>query len=397
MLFAFISRMEASPWGGSEELWSQAALRLQGLGHDVVASVRDWKDVAQPRLKELEAAGVVVCRRTSEAMPLWQRGLRRLPGDPFRVQKADWIEELAARKPDFVVISDGTNRVPSYVCNPFIAKKIPFAIVLQAASEAWWPTDAEVNDTAYVLDHAEAVYFVSEGNRELARKQYVKEAAHTEVVRNPFNVDFVARLPWPDEAGGVKFAFVGRLEPGAKGCDILLDVLSGAQWRTRKITVTFYGEGNSAGSVKKYASALGLGNVRFHGHAGNVMDIWKENHVLLLPSRYEGLPLAAVEAMLCGRPCVVTDVGGSAELIEDNATGFVAEAATVRHFNEAMERAWNLRAEWREIGEKAGAKVRAALPRDPAGVFAEKLIELALSKTQPDSLAERNLEPVISR
>jgi glycosyltransferase involved in cell wall biosynthesis len=216
------------------------------------------------------------------------------------------------------------------------------------------------------------------------------------VVRNPFNVDFDASLPWPDAAEGLKLAFVGRLEPGAKGCDILLDVLSSPKWRSRAIEVTFYGEGSSGGSVKSYAESLGLGNVHFRGHVGNVLDIWKENHALLLPSRYEGLPLAAVEAMLCGRPCVVTDVGGSAELIEDDVTGFVAEAATVRHFDEAMERAWGARERLREMGERARAKVRASLPRDPAGVFAGKLVELAVA-TKPGRFANENLEPAISR
>ena len=372
-------------------------MRLRGLGHDVVASVRGWKGATQPRLKELEEAGVGLCRRGSESLPLWQRGLRRLPGDPFHVQKPDWIEALASRKPDFVLISDGTNRVPAYVCQPFAAKKIPFAIVLQAGSEAWWPADAEVNDASYVYDHAEAVYFVSEGNRQLAKKQFVKESPRAEVVRNPFNVDFDANPPWPEATAVMKLAFVGRLEPAAKGCDLLLDVLSKPKWRSRAIEVTFYGEGCSAGSVKKYAEALALGNVHFRGHVGDVVEIWKENHMLLLPSRYEGLPLAAVEAMLCGRPCVVTDVGGSAELIEDNVTGFVAEAATERHFDEAMERAWSVRENWREIGERAGAKIRASLPRDPAGVFAGKLVELAVAKARPASIAIGNLEPANSR
>ena len=47
MRFAFISTMHGSPWGGSEELWSQAATRLKQAGHDVQASVVYW-----PRLSD---------------------------------------------------------------------------------------------------------------------------------------------------------------------------------------------------------------------------------------------------------------------------------------------------------------------------------------------------------
>ena len=49
------------------------------------------------------------------------------------------------------------------------------------------------------------------------------------------------------------------------------------------------------------------------------------NHVHAMPSRIEGLPLVLIEAMLCGRPVVATDVAG-AEVIEDEVTGFLAGA-----------------------------------------------------------------------
>ena len=42
------------------------------------------------------------------------------------------------------------------------------------------------------------------------------------------------------------------------------------------------------------------------------------NHLLVLPSRAEGTPIALVEAMICARPAVVTDVGGNVEWLEDD-------------------------------------------------------------------------------
>ena len=79
--------------------------------------------------------------------------------------------------------------------------------------------------------------------------------------------------------------------------------------------------------------------------------IWKENHILVLPSRYEGLPLVLVEAMWCGRPAVVTDVGGNAELCRDRQTGFVAQSATLASVAEAMERAWEARSDLEADGQ----------------------------------------------
>ena len=378
MLFGFYSRMDTSPWGGSEELWSQAAIRLKGMGHDVTACVQGWDGERHPGLLKLEGAGVEVSYRPRFRPPkLWQRALRKLSRNAVGGSDTDWTEQLAARRPELVIISEGGNDQPRDLCLPFITKNIPFALLMQAAAEAWWPTDHQVEKAATIFQHARAAFFVSEANRRLTKMQYLGECRHAEVIRNPFNVSYDIELPWPEIGEGMRVAFVGRLEPEAKGCDILLDMLSAARWRERRVTITFYGEGHSSGAVRSYAKLLGLENVNFEGHVKNIEDIWRRNHLLALPSRREGLPLAIVEAMLCRRPCVVTDVAGNPELIEDNVTGFVAGAATVRHFDEAMERAWAARDQWKEIGCRAGESVRRLVPRDPAGIFAEKLVKLA--------------------
>jgi glycosyltransferase involved in cell wall biosynthesis len=116
--------------------------------------------------------------------------------------------------------------------------------------------------------------------------------------------------------------------------------------------------------------------VRFGGFVPDVHRIWADYHALVLPSRYEGLPISLVEAMLCGRPSIVTNVSGNPELLEDNVTGFVAAAPTAALLDEAMERAWTRRAEWPAMGVAAAEQVRRRVPPDPAAVFADQLLEL---------------------
>jgi len=96
-----------------------------------------------------------------------------------------------------------------------------------------------------------------------------------------------------------------------------------------------------------------------------------------MPSRFEGLPLAMVEAMLCARPVVATDVAGHAEIIEDGVTGFLAEAPTVGSISAALERFWERRHEAEDIGKAGSRKIRQLLPADPVGVFSSKLRSLA--------------------
>jgi len=95
-----------------------------------------------------------------------------------------------------------------------------------------------------------------------------------------------------------------------------------------------------------------------------VRSIWAENQLLVLPSRSEGTPLALVEAMICGRPAVVTDAGGNVEWVDEPDTGFVAAAATVRSLGAALERAWQAQGQWPEIGTRARA--RALRQYDPS-------------------------------
>src|SRR5712671_811230 len=122
----------------------------------------------------------------------------------------------------------------------------------------------------------------------------------------------------------------------------------------------------------------------FTAHLG-VEDIWASNHVLIMPSRFEGLPLAIVEAMLCGRPVIATDVAGHSEVIEDGVTGFLADAPTVPSMAEALERFWSRRADAQMIGETADSRIRQIFPLDPVRVFSDKLTSIYESMKTPVS------------
>ena len=132
------------------------------------------------------------------------------------------------------------------------------------------------------------------------------------------------------------------------------------------------------------------GRVTLAGHVSRVEDIWAENHVLVMPSRFEGLPLAIVEAMLCRRPVVATDVAGNSEIVEDGITGFLADAPTVGSIARALERLWERRHDLRLMGETAAKHIRNCVPADPAGVFSEKIKCLLASEGHPPQVRNRS-------
>jgi glycosyltransferase involved in cell wall biosynthesis len=86
---------------------------------------------------------------------------------------------------------------------------------------------------------------------------------------------------------------------------------------------------------------------------------------LLLPSAGEGLPISLVEAMICGRVPVATDVGGNAELIIDEYNGFLAVSPATYAFSDALERTWNVKNDWEQIGTNAFNNIKSVIDTKP--------------------------------
>lgn len=373
----FVASVPYEPWGGgAEELWSRAALHLAAEGFDLAASVVA-SSPPHPRVQALTGRGVKMQLRPG-THPLRKRAWRALT-TPGKVPVVVDVEQLiGARPPDLVVISDGAPFPPLDLLETCINKALPFVIIVQCNHYFWWPPDAVTERYRTAIAAALRCYFVSHANRWIAEKQIGCELFNAELVRNPFNVDFDAAPPWPqrEHDGELRFACVGRLEPPGKGQDILFEALATPAWARRKWRLHLYGDGENRGGLERWSRRLGLSDrIVFEGRVADVEKIWALNHVLVIPSRIEGLPLSVVEAMLCGRPVVATNVAG-AEVIEDEVTGFLAEAATVGCVGDALERFWARREDARKIGAMAAKKIRALIPQDPARVFADKLKKL---------------------
>ena len=110
-----------------------------------------------------------------------------------------------------------------------------------------------------------------------------------------------------------------------KGQDVLVNSVSKLKKENIKIKVDFIGEGdekdNYVNLVKKYKLEE---NIIFSGYiAGEKMpQKYGEADIFVLPSYNEGMSNALLEAIACGLPVIVTDVGGTEELVDEN-NGFV--------------------------------------------------------------------------
>jgi glycosyltransferase involved in cell wall biosynthesis len=271
------------------------------------------------------------------------------------------------------------NYVPGLV-EYLLKTQTPFVIICQFNSDALAISTRERHVTRMVLERSKAVVFVSEQNRSLARRQYALELSSSRVIYNPIRTKLDSPLPLRFTDKQVVFGCVARFETLWKGQDLMLEILATEPWKSRNWKLKFFGDGPDLEYVKNYAKMLGLeGQVAFEGYVRDVQKIWSEAHIMVLPSRGEGTPLAILEAMMCGRPVVTTDVGGNLEVLEEGITGWIADAATPRSFAQAMERAWGDQDDWSAMGVSAHQKALKLWDNPPANALLDILTKTSAS------------------
>jgi glycosyltransferase involved in cell wall biosynthesis len=365
----FISTLEAFAWGGSEELWSTTAERMVAAGHQIACCVSSSQS-EHPRIAQLKNAGCEVITRQMN-ISLFTRIWDRFSPQSCKTKIASPFSLALSRfKPELVLISQGGN-----LCiNPYAEEcrdaKIPYCSIVQSVPEALYiPDDGNYQKIANSYLGAKRVFFVSEGNRLVLERQIAKCIPKAGRCYNPVNLKSREIEDWPSSNETLSLACVARMEFYAKGQDIILDVLDQPKWRNRKITVSFFSSGPNEQLLQDLIIQRNLSSAIFCGRSDDIRDVWKLHHALILPSRQEGLPLSLVEAALCGRPAIVTNIAGNTEVTIDGKTGFVASAPTATELDAAMERAWGARGSFRELGINARNRVLDHFPADPVAHF----------------------------
>ena len=118
-------------------------------------------------------------------------------------------------------------------------------------------------------------------------------------------------------------AFVGRLIP-EKGIYSIIEAARSKELIKRDICFVLAGDGPLANEVKEASSS----NMYWVGRCSteDISSLLQQVDVLCLPTRSEGFSTVLLEASACGTPSVVTDVGGTRELIPDDSYGTIIQS-----------------------------------------------------------------------
>ncbi|HWH13803.1 MAG TPA: glycosyltransferase family 4 protein [Miltoncostaeaceae bacterium] len=176
-------------------------------------------------------------------------------------------------------------------------------------------------------------------------------------VMNP--VDVPAAAPRADRPAG-PVVCTGRLGDH-KGSAVLIRALARMPARHADTRLVLAGDGDR-GPLRDEAARLGVGDrVELPGWIGaaEVGDLLGRAGVFALPSRNEGLPMALLEAMARGLPCVVTPVGAVPDLAEDRVHALFVPPDDPAALAEALTALRDDPERARALGDAARARVAA--------------------------------------
>ena len=153
-----------------------------------------------------------------------------------------------------------------------------------------------------------------------------------------------------------RIGFVGRLS-AEKAPDLFCAL---AERSPRHIEWHIYGDGPMRRELEQRHGA----RVRFHGVVADLDSVWPALGLLLMPSRFEGVPLAALEALAAGVPVLASRVGGLPGIVIENSTGWLFE-------RENLDEALSHLEIWRRLPPEAQAGMRADCWRHVRDYFSE--------------------------
>ena len=145
------------------------------------------------------------------------------------------------------------------------------------------------------------------------------------------NIDRRSREPLsvPRKPGVFTVLHVGRLHP-QKNQDMLLEAFR--SFRGKGAELWMLGKGPLESHLRRRAESLGISHqVRWLGFRANPYPFFRAADCCVLSSDYEGMPNAAIEAMICATPTVATRCRyGPEELIDDGVDGLLVPVANPR-------------------------------------------------------------------
>lgn len=236
--------------------------------------------------------------------------------------------------PDLVVVEQFYNFAKNPILIELLRSKIPYVIVPRGEL-----TRHAQNRKKIKKKIANSILFDRFAKNALAI-QYLTEQERIDsgdgwnensiIIPNGIEIANKQRIIFSQNA--IKCVFIGRIEPYQKGLDLLVEACSKIKEELEKhnCTISIYGPDreNKLEGLKKIAADADIQHLlQFHdGVYGEEKEkVILNSDVFLMTSRFEGHPMALIEAMSYGLPCLVTKGTNMSKEVYDANAGWVSD------------------------------------------------------------------------
>jgi glycosyltransferase involved in cell wall biosynthesis len=156
----------------------------------------------------------------------------------------------------------------------------------------------------------------------------------------PNGVDINRFSPMQDDASCNDLAQIVVCITGLryeKGIDVLLQAWYLVHQKVPQARLIIVGYGSLRNQLECVAEALCIADsVEFAGLQSDIPAQLHRGSIAVLPSRWEGMPNAVLEAMACGLPCVSTRVSGSEDIVQHGVSGLLVEPEDYQGMAQAL-------------------------------------------------------------
>ena len=267
-----------------------------------------------------------------------------------------------------------------------LSAHVPAIVAAERAADVWKGFARRLVDRALARRTARIVTN-AEGVMRFLVERIGLPAERIRVIRNGLDLaafDAAASrppTPLPVRAGALVIGTVGRLEP-QKGMTHLLEAFAaGLPTDGRPVQLWIAGSGPEEPALREQARRLGIDQrVRFLGQRDDVPALLGQMDLFVLPSLWEGLPNAALEAMAARRAVVATAVNGTPEAVVDGLTGLLTPPADPTALREAMSALLRDEERRRRFGEAGRQRVETEFTMERMVAQTEVLYHEALEE-----------------
>lgn len=362
----FLSLMNSDPWGGSEVQWGIFAKALLLRGFRVAIASHHWPGKIE-KLRTLENAGATIyffpgkeeTKNIFSKLAL-KKKVHQIPYDSFDwvyVNQGGWKE--VAHTPFRNLYKKLPRYMLSYHNYDATAK---FSAKKRKSLAAW------AGNAAYNMSDAQQVFNVIE-------KIFKIPVPRQVIYHNPISFELPsAATPLPKlEHGNYLWCVLAALYIDRKAQDVLIQTLASQKWKERNWILNIYGDGKDKNLLQQLILQSGLEEKIFlKGYTNRMQEVLAAHHLILQSTRLDAMPISITEAMAMGRPCVVTNVGDMPQWVHHGINGFVCEEPTIESIDICLEKCWEKRHEWAEMGKNSFTIFSQKYPQP----YTEKFLEL---------------------